>query len=175
MSDATKRVQCKLHYETPATFVCRHIRLGAGCGFHSSTEDPHDPWPDAWCDSCEAAFQRHGEWTDANEPEISLLCTACYEFARARNSYIPPPLVSGQLAVSDTEFAELAHQACERCKVRQEAAKQAWPKFSTGKRWHYDREAQTIRFFDDPKREAVVADSRITGSFSTRTDSWMWA
>jgi hypothetical protein len=174
MSDAAKRVHCKLHSETPATFVCRHLRFGVGCGFHCSSADPGDRWPDAWCDSCEAAFQRHSEWRDSNEPEISLLCTGCYEVARARNSYVPAPLVSGQLTVSDKEFAELAHQSCERSKLRQEAAKQAWPKFVAAKRWYLDEETRTIRFFDDPTREALVADATITGSFSRRSDSWMW-
>ena len=175
MSDATKRVECALHSETPATFVCRHLRLGVACGFHCSADDPDDAWPDAWCDRCQAAFEREGEWNASNEPEISLLCTGCYEAARDRNLRVPAPLLPRQLIVSAEELADLAHQACERCKVRQEAVRQAWPKFSSAKRWHYDRETRTIRFFDAAVGPALVADVTIVGSFSTRSNTWMWA
>ncbi len=163
-----------MHGETPATFVCRHLRFGVGCGFHHSVEDAGDPWPDAWCDHCEASFQKHGEWND-NEPEICLLCAGCYDTARVRNSYLPAPLLTGQLQVGEAAYAELANSTCERCKARQQASQEAWPKFFTSNRWHYDDGARTISFFDERPGEAVVADVTITGSFSTRTSSWMWA
>lgn len=175
MSDPEKRVECALHGETAATFVCRHLRFGVGCGFHASADDANDPRPDAWCDVCEAAFQRYGEWNASNEPEISLLCAGCYDTARARNMYVPAPLVAGQLEVLEAAYAELATAACERCKVRQRAAQEAWPRFRESKRWHYDDEARTLSFFDERPGTAVVADVTITGSFSTRTSSWMWA
>jgi hypothetical protein len=35
--------------------------------------------------------------------------------------------------------------------------------------------ARTLRFYDDATGEAVVADVTVTGSFSTRTNTWMWA
>ncbi len=175
MSDATKPVHCNKHGETPATFVCRHVLSGVACGFHHSSDDPDDRWPDAWCDRCEAAFERDGAWNDANDPDISLMCTGCYELARERNEYLPPPLEAGQLAVSTDEFAALAYEACERCTVRQDAARDAWEKFASGKRWHFDAETDTIRFFDSPTGETVVADVTITGSFSKKSDTWLWA
>ncbi len=175
MSDATKTVHCKQHQVTPATFVCRHLCFGVACGFHRSDDDPADPWPDAWCDRCEAAFEHEGDWNASNEPEISVVCTGCYEEARARNDRVPAPLLPGQLTVSAAEFADLAHQACERSKVRQEAARRAWPPFAYSKRWHYDREARTIRFSGSPAEAAVIADVTIAGSFSTHTNTWMWA
>ena len=175
MSDATKRVHCEQHSETPATFVCRHLCFGVACGFHRSGDDPADLWPDAWCDRCEGAFEREGDWNASNEPELSLLCTGCYEAARARNDRVPPPLLPRQLTVSEAEFADLAYQACERSKVRQEAVRQVWPTFVSAKRWHYDRETRTIRFFGDPVETAVIADVTIAGSFSTRTNTWLWA
>jgi hypothetical protein len=175
MSDATKLVQCDQHSEPPATFVCRHLRLGVSCGFHCSLDDSSDPWPDAWCDRCEAAFQREGEWNDSNEPELSLLCTGCYETARSRNAELPVPLRPGQLALTAAEFTELARQACERCKIRQDKARRLWPKFSSAKRWDYQPEERMIRFFDHPSETAVSADVTIAGSFSRHTNTWSWA
>lgn len=173
MSEADKRVQCERHGETAATFACVHLCGGVGCGFHGSTDDPDDAWPDAWCDLCDVAFE--GEWTEANEPEIQLLCTGCYETARARNSYVPAPLVAGQLDVTPQDYRELVRQACDRCRVRQEAAKKAWPKFGASKRWDYDADSQTIRFSDDPGDACIVADVTLVGSFSTTTNTWLWA
>ena len=51
---------CGAHGETPATFVCRHVADGVACGFHANPPAPDNPWPDAWCDLCEEAFQRGG-------------------------------------------------------------------------------------------------------------------
>lgn len=171
MSDADKPIHCDKHGETPATFMCCHLLEGVGCGFHCSDDEPGDRWPDAWCDACEAQFQREGAWSD--EHPIKLLCTGCYEKARARNARVPPPIAPGQLSVSSSEFEDLATAAFERCEVVQEMAKRRW-KFGDKNRWHFDDETMTLRFFDDPKGEAVVADVAITGSLSTRTNTWMW-
>jgi hypothetical protein len=175
MSEAEKRVHCARHGETAATFVCRHLQCGVACGFHRSGEDSSDQWPDAWCDRCEAAFQREGEWNESNEPGISLLCTGCYEDTRERNEHAPAPLVKGQLSVSEAEFAELARIAYDRCKLRQEVAQGAWPKFLKSAEWLFDDEARTIRFFDNAKEEALEASVTIAGSFSTTTNTWLWA
>jgi len=164
-------VQCELHSETPATFVCVHLRSGVACGFHWSDEDPEDPWPDAWCDRCEAKFEEEGE---LEASDLCVVCTGCYETVRGRNVPIPEPIHPGQLVVSAAEFGALAHQACERCKVRQDAAIRAWPKFAKASSWYYDSLTRTIRFFDDPASPGVIADVTIAGSFSQTSNTWMW-
>jgi hypothetical protein len=169
VSESDKRVECELHGETPATFVCVHLCSGVGCGFHCATDDPDDAWPDAWCDLCER------EWNYGNEPKIQLLCTGCYETVRTRNRYVPAPVVPGQLVVTPDDYRELARQACDRCRVRQEATRTAWPKFGASKRWDYDPDTQTITFSDDPASDRVVADVTLAGSFSTTTNTWLWA
>jgi hypothetical protein len=116
MSEADKRVHCELHGESAACFLCKHLHDGVGCGFHASTEDPADLWPDAWCDACEAAFQREGEWNDSNEPDVRLICAGCYETAKARNDTIPEPLQPGHLTVDTEQLAQLAHASCERAR-----------------------------------------------------------
>lgn len=174
MSDATLPVQCELHSETPATFVCRHLRAGIACGFHCSDEDPADPWPDAWCDLCEADMEEAGEGHGWSAADLSLSCTGCYETIRMRNQSIPGPLHAGQLDVSPLEFIELARQACERGHVRQEAAMRTWPMFASAKHWYYDSHTRTLRFYNDPASPGVVADVTIVGSFSQRSNTWLW-
>jgi len=174
VSDPEHMVRCGEHGETPATFVCRHLQLGVGCGFHCSGENPDDAWPDAWCDGCDAALGRDGVWSESNEPEIGLLCTGCYERVRARNAVVPEPLVPGQVTVTEADYSSLMQDACERAAVRQEKAKKKW-RFTERRRWHFDDVDRTLRFFDEPGGETIVADVTITGSFSTRTNTWMWA
>ena len=172
MRDAEKRVHCGRHGNAAATFVCVHLRDGVGCGFHCAAT-PDDPWPDAWCDMCQRAFDREGAWVESNEPPISLLCSGCYEAARSRNSYIPKPLEPGQTSVSEAEYQALADACCERAKVRQAQAVANWG-FGGKDRWAYDAESGSMRFFD-VGAGGVVADATPVGSYSTKTRTWLWA
>lgn len=82
-------VHCDKHGETEQTFVCTHLAGDAvGLGFNLEEPDSGNPFPDAWCDSCEIIRAAHGGWTDeAHELcKIVLLCAACYERARIRNT-----------------------------------------------------------------------------------------
>jgi hypothetical protein len=174
MSDPTKRVKCASHGETPATFVCVHLVHGVACGFHFDDDNDGDAWPDAWCDACQAAFEKIGEWNASNEPNISLMCTHCYERARAQNTEIPVDLLSGNVAVTHDQFAELADQCCERSQKRQTLAIERWG-FTQKKRWDYDHDRAVISFSDSLDGPQLVADALIVGSFSTRTNTWMWS
>jgi hypothetical protein len=79
-------VECRQHGKAFETFVCRHLALAPRQRWHSGPVTDEDPWPDAWCDRCDEAFQRHGEWTPTNSEGLQavLLCHECYESARSR-------------------------------------------------------------------------------------------
>lgn len=171
MSDPASPVKCARHGETPSTFLCRHLVDGVACGFHASEEDPTDRWPDAWCDACQALLDREGEFSD--EHDIALVCTDCYELLRARSQRIPAPVGPGQLSVTPEQFSELARQSFERSQERQARAKRRWG-FGDKKQWFFDDESMTLRFYDTPKGESVIADVTIVGSYSKLSNSWMW-
>jgi hypothetical protein len=76
---------------------------------------------------------------------------------------------------AEGDYSELAHGAYERCRRRQDDAKRLWPHFANGQTWHYDAETCTLTFADHADAHVVVADVTITGSFSARTSTWMWA
>src|SRR5689334_21955735 len=86
MSD---KIQCSIHGESQATYVCTHL-VGetAGLGFNSDEPDSNNPFPDAWCDNCELIRAAHGDWNEesAKLTKISLLCSGCYERTRIRNT-----------------------------------------------------------------------------------------
>lgn len=130
---------CGAHGETLATFVCRHVADGVACGFHANPPAPDDPWPDAWCDLCEEAFQRGGgEWNEQNEgaAEIKALCTHCYEAARERNSRVPR-LARGRAAtLTAKEASRLIHRAVHAAQTLQEKSDKKW-------RWQSRRLART--------------------------------
>ena len=80
------KVECEAHGEARSTFVCKHLLGARGIGWYSAAPDATDPWPDAWCEQCHAAFESEGEWNEVSEAktEIKLLCHHCYESTKAR-------------------------------------------------------------------------------------------
>lgn len=172
MSDPKKRIHCAKHGETAAAFVCTHIFSGVGCGFHADDEGD-DEWPDAWCDLCQRTLDRDGDWNDDNNPDIRILCTGCYETSRSRNQAVPAPLTARDVEVRGEALDAFFHAVCERCKVRQAATNRRWS-FIGRKKWLYDAEASTMRFYDDVRDAGVIANATPVGSFSTNTHSWLW-
>jgi hypothetical protein len=50
-------------------------------------------WPDAWCATCHADYERHGQWNNENEAilKIKLLCHRCYEAQRRQGDHVVVP------------------------------------------------------------------------------------
>jgi len=83
-------INCERHGESQPAFVCCHlVRDSFGLGFNRNPPIDEDPFPDAWCDKCEAVFQQHGgEWTAEGMKlaDIKYICSNCYEQIRVRNA-----------------------------------------------------------------------------------------
>jgi hypothetical protein len=95
MSDLEKKMICKLHGESHATFICHHLAHGSRVGFYYGNED--DIRPDAWCYECDQnLMQNDGEWNDKTESfaKIMVICAYCYDNVRLLNEIpykrIPP-------------------------------------------------------------------------------------
>ncbi len=164
----SRKVVCGKHGETPATFMCQHLTNGVGCGFHCSTAKK-SPWPDAWCAACEVVLNRERRWNDAAAAfaNIKLLCTHCYDAAKARNSqpslrYLGAP---AKPAALEKLFHTWVHETQERndnCKIE----------FGMGA-YEYDPELATITFSKAGNVQSI-ADVQMVGSFSTNTNTWLW-
>jgi hypothetical protein len=164
------------HGETPPTFVCRHVAEGVACGFHAGDPTPKNPWPDAWCDSCDEAFQAAGgKWTKQSESglEIKLLCTYCYDEARERNATIPPLARGAAVTLSNREAGKLFHHAVHHAQDLQERSDKRWH-WQEMAHWNFEPDERRITF-RDPSRATLVADIRTVGSYSTRTKTFQWA
>ncbi len=82
-------VQCKVHGETPQSYVCAHLTGETfGIGFNREEPSEENPFPDAWCDVCEVIRAEHDGWDKVPEElcKIVLLCSGCYERACIRNT-----------------------------------------------------------------------------------------
>jgi hypothetical protein len=172
----SESITCSAHGETPATFMCRHVATGAACGFHASAEDPSDRWPDAWCDLCEEAFQAAGgEWNEASEAglDAKVLCTHCYDDARARNARVPHLVRGAMTRLTAAEQDALLHHAVHELQAIQAAADDRWG-FIRMARWDFNDRTRTLTF-SDPDKPTVIADARYVGSYSTKTETFQWA
>jgi hypothetical protein len=172
----SKPVICGSHGETPATFACRHLATGVSCGFHASSQDPDDRWPDAWCDLCEEAFQAAGgEWNEVSEKHaaIRVMCTHCYEEARERNRRAPRFARGAAARLTAEEASALIHHAVHAGQSIQEASDRRWHWMDMA-RWRFDAQANTLTF-SDPRHPTVTADVRLVGSYSTKSGTFQWA
>jgi hypothetical protein len=103
-----RQIECEEDGVGYGAFVCTHLfaaRRATGdgrVGFCSQEPTPENPWPDAWCFTCDEHLDATGgEWTDENANEIVLVCNQCYGRIRANNDVdndewptfdFPPPV-----------------------------------------------------------------------------------
>ena len=172
----TDTVACCEHGTTPATFVCRHIVHGVACGFHIS--DVKVEWPDAWCDLCDEAFHAAGDqWNDASQKvaSIRMLCTFCYRNARDRNQRIPQHARGKGARLTAVEVGRLIDHAVDAFRTRHEDAESRCP-WTSMTTMTVDPDASTVTF-PHPTQPAIIADFRLIGSYSrkSQTFQWMWA
>jgi hypothetical protein len=86
MNTDMEQVSCDEHGKAYEAWVCRHLFENPAQVWYSGEPTSDNPWPDAWCEKCDAEFMRAGEWNDSNMActEIKLICHFCYERRRAQ-------------------------------------------------------------------------------------------
>lgn len=166
MSDSDNQIECRTHGKTNSTFLCRHLVEGEKKGFNLGydPENPDDLHPDAWCDECESILEAEGEWNDKSEKfaDIKLLCASCYEDIRERN-WLQDDDVFHELVKSSFNFIEPRHQDfLEKYKVGE------------CERWDWYQETAKLVFSHDGKPQ-VEADIQFSGTYSIKSETWMWA
>jgi len=155
--------------------MCRHLVHGVACGFHAAPDDPRDRWPDAWCDLCNDALEATGgEWTAESEAvaQIKVICTHCYESAKALNERVPPLARGARTQLTPDEADALIHHAVHEFMAANDASR---AKFGWGgmAKWFYRSDDKTLTF-TDPAYPTVVADVVPIGSFSTKSNTFQW-
>ncbi len=166
MSESDNKVECKTHGSAGATFICQHLIGGENLGFNLGydPETPDELHPDAWCDECEKILDSEGEWNDKSEEfaDIKIVCSHCYENIRERN-WVQDDEVFHDLICSSFRYLESKQEGFLK-------------KYKAGEhdRWDWYQETGKLIFTHDGKPQ-VEADIHFSGTFSTQSDTWMWA
>jgi hypothetical protein len=166
MSEFDKKVECGKHGSSAATFVCQHLASGEKLGFNVGydPEFPDDLYPDAWCNECEKMLESEGEWNEVSEKyaDIKLLCSQCYEDLREKNW------------VQDDE--SLHNIICDGFRYLESKQKVFLEKYKINdhERWDWYQDSGLLIFTHNGVPQ-VEAEIHFSGSFSTKSNTWMWA
>lgn len=76
--------------------------------------------------------------------------------------------------MNEEAFEAFRAEANEELRAKQ-ASLQAVYNLSAHGRWWFDQDAETLQFFDAQDRLRVEADVVYVGSYSRRSDTWLWA
>ncbi len=167
MSDDNYTVNCDTHGESGGAFICQHLvndseKLGFYLGY--DPERPDSLHPDAWCGECEVVLNREGEWNDVATAfaDIKIVCGKCYENIRDKNWLEDAEIVNTLLADCREYLEKKQPKLVEQFKL------------DVHERWDWDQTTGKLIFSHDGEPQ-VVASVQFAGSFSTETNTWMWA
>lgn len=165
----TETITCPTHGECGFAYVCKHLIANPAQRWHCGYPEDGDPWRDAWCDACNAAFEREGEWNEHNEGEadIGLLCGHCYEDGIGRSV---TRLEGAKLA----EWDEFVGAHCTTLSDKQAAMSEQFA-LNDYPRWDYYQETAQLVFSGSAQRPDLVTDVEFVGTISTSSDTWMWS
>jgi hypothetical protein len=166
MSESESRVECLTHGSSSATFVCQHLVAGEKLGFNVAydPEFPDEIYPDAWCNECDKILESQGEWNDISEKfsAIKLVCCRCYENLRERN-----------WNQSDTLFHKIVCAGFKYLEKKQKGFLKQY-KVNEHERWDWYQESGLLIFTHHGVPQ-VEAEIHFSGTFSTQSNTWMWA
>lgn len=168
MSDDQQTVECSIHGEACATFVCVHLLNDPHQHWHCVYPSEDNRWPDAWCDACDRFFQEEGEWNENNEDnlEIKLLCHFCYE-ARLGSSVEP------QMRARGAEWQSLVTRASAELQHKQDEVEAEFA-LSKQDRWDWNAERKEL-VFSKAGKPTLIAPALTAGSISSVSNTWLWS
>ena len=163
-----KSITCSKHGNTSATYVCEHLVDNPAQRWFCDYPSEDNLWPDAWCQTCEDQFQTEGEWNEKNKSNtnIKILCSSCYETGLSTSlDFLEQKILdSWEQLIHDCH-----HNLCEKQKILNTDYS-----ISKHKRWDYDQATGLLTFSNDGI-PAVIADIEMIGSFSTKSNTWLWS
>ena len=166
MNEYNGKVECGTHGKSDATFVCQHLHNGSNLGFNIGydEENPYELYPDAWCDECDEVLNSEREWNDKSEKfsGIKLLCSSCYLDVREKNWNQDDEVFHDLICSSFRYLEEKQISFMDKYKADQH------------ERWDWYQETGKLIFTHDGKPQ-VEADVHFSGSFSKKSNTWMWA
>lgn len=77
-------ITCGTHGESWGTFICVHLAAEPGQVWYSNERSEENPWPDSWCEDCEAKWAEDGE---IGSDRLCMLCHHCYDAKREKEVF----------------------------------------------------------------------------------------
>ncbi len=168
MTTDSETLHCPTHGESQATYICEHLADNAAQRWHCDYPSQDNPSPDAWCDRCNAEFLKQGAWNEANQGRINikLFCLSCYERRKGES-------ISYMDAASGKQWEAFVSGCCEELTKKNE---HLWQRLSltSYKRWDWSQDTAELVFSNDDV-PGVIARIAFVGSFSTKSETWLWA
>lgn len=166
--DDSEHITCEEHGTATVTFVCSHLLESPLQRWHSGCPSPENPWPDAWCDQCNAVFLRDGEWNDKNSDVIDIcpLCHECYELARGAS-------LAGFEEEESEAWRSFVMNCMEELQVKQDRLEREHS-ISQYKRWDWDQRSAEL-VFSNGGVPGVIATTEFVGSVSMESGTWLWS
>lgn len=161
-------IQCSQHGESAAAYVCEHLAVNPEQQWFGDYPSEENQCPDAWCERCDAAFQKEGAWNENNEgtAKIKMICTGCYEAG-----------IASSVDCLEEEIIESWRKTVAECHgnlcAKHELLASRFS-LSEHKRWDYDQETGLLVFSNDGV-PAVIADIEVIGSVCSISDTWLWS
>ena len=161
-------ITCDSHGKAPATYLCGHLADDPVQRWHGAHRTPDNAWPDSWCDRCNAAYLRDGEWTDENSQGLNLkiFCSRCYEQAKGKS-------VGRLRGASLTSWNDLVETCRTELQTKQDTLAERFELWRHT-RWDWNQDRAEIVFSNDGV-PAVVAAVAFVGSVSARGGTWLWS
>jgi hypothetical protein len=159
-------IACRTHGDAYATSVCRHLARDPKQRWFGGYPTNKDPWPAAWCESCNRRRSRQGRRAKADRSEVVTLCHCCYEDARSTGS----TYLSADARKGWRQCVKESHAALHR---KQERLRKDFD-LSEHERWDWDQGTGQIVFSNDGV-PAVIARVHFIGSVATPSGTWLWA
>jgi hypothetical protein len=155
-------VQCAAHGETLPTFACVHLATASAAGRGVAYDATSlDPWPDIVCRACDD--EPPLSEAQANE-RTKVICGYCWDDAFGANAGHRHPDPDGWL-----------EDAAARAQRRQ----RRWTtefRILEKRRYRYQLEESPpwLGFGETDSRFDVLCDPVVIGSFSNRSNTWLW-
>jgi hypothetical protein len=168
MEEEIEQINCSEHGEANTAYVCEHLIANPVQQWHSDYPSEDSPWPDAWCSACNAEYLKEGGWSERNEDKVSIktICHYCYENARSDSV----DYIEGD---SYGRWQKFVSTCCEEFHEKNDMLSETYS-LGEHKRYDWDQEKGELIFSNDGI-PAVIAKIDFVGSFSSKSNTWLWA
>jgi hypothetical protein len=168
MSECDTEIECGTHGRAYAAYLCKHLLEDPQQEWICDYPSDESPWPDAWCQACDRAFQECGEWNEKNEHVLGarVICHLCYEAFKGSS-------VAPLMALRAEAWQPLVSEAVSDLRAKQDNLDE---RFDLYKHERYDLDLENGEIvFSNAGRPALTARVQLVGSVSTVSDTWLWS